>query len=255
MGPAILRRGNPPALRPRSALGGGFTHRRNRPAIANHREGDAKAASASRFGAQTVERLGVAFEASSQPMLIADDDRRWVTGNGAAAELLGLTREQLPWRSMDDFAPSDERRRLADQWDAFLKGGEAEGLYELYLADSGPLPVEFSAIANIMPSRHLATFIPLDGDSTASRQTLLDKQMTWKPVAPESRRLPLTGRESEVLALVASGMRGADIAEHLFLVPETVKSHIQNAMTKLDTHTRAHAVAVALVTEQIAWEG
>ena len=49
--------------------------------------------------------------------------------------------------------------------------------------------------------------------------------------------------------------RGADIAEHLFLVPETVKSHIQNAMTKLDTHTRAHAVAVALVTEQIAWEG
>jgi hypothetical protein len=35
--------------------------------------------------------------------------------------------------------------------------------------------------------------------------------------------------------------------------PETIKSHVQNAMTKLGAHTRAHAVAIALVTGKIVW--
>jgi DNA-binding CsgD family transcriptional regulator len=44
------------------------------------------------------------------------------------------------------------------------------------------------------------------------------------------------------------------MAELLFLSPETVKSHVHNAMGKLGVHTRAHAVAIALVTGQITWE-
>ena len=32
---------------------------------------------------------------------------------------------------------------------------------------------------------------------------------------------------------------------------ETVRSHVQNALSKLGAHTRAHAVAIALVTGQI----
>ena len=56
------------------------------------------------------------------------------------------------------------------------------------------------------------------------------------------------------MTLVASGLQSGDIAERLFLSPETVKSHVHNAMGKLGAHTRAHAVAIALVTGQIAWE-
>jgi hypothetical protein len=33
--------------------------------------------------------------------------------------------------------------------------------------------------------------------------------------------------------------------------PETIKSHVQNAMTKLGAHTRAHAVAISLRDGQI----
>jgi hypothetical protein len=43
------------------------------------------------------------------------------------------------------------------------------------------------------------------------------------------------------------------MAGRLFLSPETIKTHVQNAMTKLSAHTRAHAVAIALVTGQIIW--
>ena len=63
--------------------------------------------------------------------------------------------------------------------------------------------------------------------------------------------MPLTEREREVLELVARGLRGGAIAQHLVLSPETIKSHVQNAMTKLGAHTRAHAVAIALGTGQI----
>jgi PAS domain-containing protein len=45
-------------------------------------------------------------------MLIADDQRRWVTGNGAACDLLGIAREEIPWRTMDEFTPPSERKRL-----------------------------------------------------------------------------------------------------------------------------------------------
>lgn len=56
------------------------------------------------------------------------------------------------------------------------------------------------------------------------------------------------------MTLVASGLQSGEMAERLFLSPETVKSHVQNAMGKLGSRTRAHAVAIALVTGQISWE-
>ncbi len=188
-------------------------------------------------------------------MLIADDQRRWVTGNAAACDLLGIAREELPWHTMDDFAAPDERKRLAGQWGAFLASGGAEGWYQLYIPDRGPLPVEFSATANVMPGRHLSVFIPPDEASTAQAKGALAHEPTWAPVAVEgSGRLQLSEREREVMALVASGHQSGDIAEQLFLSPETVKSHVHNALGKLGAHTRAHAVAIALVTGQITWE-
>ncbi len=66
-------------------------------------------------------------------------------------------------------------------------------------------------------------------------------------------RLTLTKRESEVMTLAASGAQTADMAHRLFLSQDTIKSHIQNAMSKLGARTRTHAVAIALVTGQIAW--
>ena len=113
-------------------------------------------------GLQAAARLRIAFERSRHPMLIADDQRRWVTGNNAACDLLGVPAEEIPWRTMDEFTPPAERRRLEEQWAAFLASGGAEGWYQLYVPNRGPLPVEFSATANVLPARHLSVFIPPD---------------------------------------------------------------------------------------------
>lgn len=207
-------------------------------------------------GPQAATRLRTALERSRHPMLIADDQRRWVTGNAAACELLGIERDEIPWRTMDDFTAPNERKRLEEQWGAFLSSGGAEGWYQLYVPDRGPVPVEFSATANVLPARHLSVFIPPDEASTSAQATsALDREVTWAPVAVEGRgRLQLSEREREIMTLVASGLQSGDIAERLFLSPETVKSHVHNALGKLGAHTRAHAVAIALVTGQITWE-
>jgi DNA-binding NarL/FixJ family response regulator len=117
------------------------------------------------------------------------------------------------------------------------------------------VPVEFSATANVLPARHLSVFIPSEEGSAEQVKSSSAREETWAPVTVEgSGRLQLTEREREVMTLVASGLQSGDIAERLFLSPETVKSHVHNALGKLGAHTRAHAVAIALVTGQITWE-
>ena len=55
----------------------------------------------------------------------------------------------------------------------------------------------------------------------------------------------LSPRETDVLALVALGCSNAESARRLALRPETVKSYLGSAMTKLDAHTRLEAVVAA----------
>ncbi len=217
--------------------------------------GDGDMAPAFAPEAQAAMRLRTAFERSRHPMLIADDQRRWVTGNSAACELLGISREEIPWHTMDDFTPPSERQRLEEQWQAFLASGGAEGWYQLYVPDRGPVPVEFSATANVLPARHLSVFIPPDEATAEQAKGSSSREIAWAPVvAGSGGRRQLSEREREVMTLVASGLQSGDIAERLFLSPETVKSHVHNALGKLGAHTRAHAVAIALVTGQISWE-
>jgi DNA-binding CsgD family transcriptional regulator len=56
----------------------------------------------------------------------------------------------------------------------------------------------------------------------------------------------LTPREREITALLASGLDGREIAEQLVLSPETVRTHIRNAMERSGARTRAHLIAIAL---------
>jgi DNA-binding NarL/FixJ family response regulator len=56
----------------------------------------------------------------------------------------------------------------------------------------------------------------------------------------------LTGREREILALLADGLSNLDVAGKLFISQETVKSHVRHILTKLEADTRTHAVAIAL---------
>ncbi|MFI5123000.1 MAG: LuxR C-terminal-related transcriptional regulator [Vicinamibacteria bacterium] len=70
--------------------------------------------------------------------------------------------------------------------------------------------------------------------------------------AQSAGRVALTRREREILGALAEGMSGAQIAEKLVLSPETVRTHVRNAMAKLGASTRSQAVALALQHHEIA---
>jgi ATP/maltotriose-dependent transcriptional regulator MalT len=67
---------------------------------------------------------------------------------------------------------------------------------------------------------------------------------------PEAITVPgtqqtLSSREVEVLRLIASGASNADIAEHLVISPNTVKTHIRKVLAKVGAANRAQAVVAA----------
>jgi LuxR family maltose regulon positive regulatory protein len=57
--------------------------------------------------------------------------------------------------------------------------------------------------------------------------------------------VPLSGRELEVLQLVAAGRSNREIAEELVVTLETVKKHLSHILDKLGAANRTQAVARA----------
>jgi putative two-component system response regulator len=81
--------------------------------------------------------------------------------------------------------------------------------------------------------------------AVARGDAVAEPQPAGGPAAKRGRRLTLTPREREIVGLLAKGLSGAEIAEHLFLSPETVRTHLRNARERTGTKTRSHLVALA----------
>jgi formate hydrogenlyase transcriptional activator len=105
----------------------------------------------------------------STPILIADNDRHYREASVGASKLLGLPREKIIGRSLDDFAEPSFKPVISERWRAFLEEGEQEGTLRLVGPDGGPRDVEYTAKGNVLPIRHLlvlrdkATTTPVGG--------------------------------------------------------------------------------------------
>jgi DNA-binding NarL/FixJ family response regulator len=100
---------------------------------------------------------------------------------------------------------------------------------------------------------------PLDDLARAIRTvgaggTYVDPTLAGVLAGPQAtERLPtITKREREILRLLADGMRNEQVARQLSISPLTVRSHVENAMRKLEADTRTEAVAKALRESLIA---
>lgn len=78
------------------------------------------------------------------------------------------------------------------------------------------------------------------GDTAVSAEiasAMLDE--LTPPSAPDS---PLSGRETEILQLVADGRSTAEVAAELFISAKTVKNHLASIYSKLEVRDRTQAV-------------
>ncbi|MCX5279295.1 AAA family ATPase [Streptomyces sp. NBC_00198] len=81
----------------------------------------------------------------------------------------------------------------------------------------------------------------------AQRARLPLEHAPERPAAPAdpAAALGLTGRERDVLRLVAAGRTNRQIAEELFISPKTASVHVSNILAKLDVSGRGEAAALA----------
>ena len=162
--------------------------------------------------------LRVALARSPLAAVLLDADDRVVFANQRACSLLGLAAGGDGWeRSDTEVDVRIDERVLSgdDDW------------HQLGVTDGGAGP----------------------GDERRGK--------VWASLGPREggKDTPLTRREREILALVASGLRTEEIANELTVSPETVKSHVHNAMQKLRANTRSQAVAIAISTGQVSYAG
>lgn len=89
------------------------------------------------------------------PILLADNDRHYREASVGAGVLLGLPREKIIGRSLDDFAEPAMKPVLPELWNEFLEEGEQAGTLRLLGPDGLPREVEYTAKGNVLPVRHL----------------------------------------------------------------------------------------------------
>ena len=77
----------------------------------------------------------------STPILLADNDRNYREVSLGASKLLGLPREKIIGRCLDDFTEPVLKPAISERWRAFLEEGEQEGTFRL-VGSNGPCDVE-----------------------------------------------------------------------------------------------------------------
>jgi PAS domain S-box-containing protein len=173
------------------------------------------------------------------------------TWNSRAETLYGWSREEALGRHINDLTVPEQSRDTAEEiLAALVRGKPWQGSFKLrrkdgstftafvkdtpILADGGLVGVVGISIEIGDPELGNAVRAVVDGRGSDGR-----------------RPRTLSPREREVLAMLARGLTGEQIAARLVLSPETIRTHIRNAREKLGASTRVEAVTMALLAREI----
>jgi DNA-binding NarL/FixJ family response regulator len=129
-----------------------------------------------------------------------------------------------------------------------ISAGEAEVLDALLVGACGYLLKDARAEDIVQGVRAAAAGDSMISPSIAGRLVARLRE-AWLPAATVATALDeadLTGREVEILRLIAHGKENSVIAQELFISPKTVKNHVASILSKLEIENRIQAAVVAV---------
>jgi DNA-binding NarL/FixJ family response regulator len=183
-------------------------------------EHDVEVVGRARNGRDALERIAEL----SPPVAILDVEMPGLSGIDVARELARSSSAT----AVILYTGNSDQALLSDAVDAGARG---------YVLKEAPLSDLVRAIETVTRG---GTYVDpvLAGALTSARAT--------------GNLVQLTEREREVLRLLADGCRYEEIGKRLFISPETVRTHVRNAMGRLEAETYTQAVATALRQSLIA---
>lgn len=124
-------------------------------------------------------------------------------------------------------------RRMPPGWHSRLRQGVSAHLHACVDAEGREIPLNLVVQVELQATNELAIRV----EPASNRRDVTEV---------DGRVATLTARERAVIDLVATGNETAQIAGRLYISPETVRTHVRNAMEKVGARTRAQLVAIVL---------
>ena len=160
-----------------------------------------------------------------------------------ASERTGGLIEILALRGLALWAGSKKERAVSTLAKA-LALAEPEGYVRTFVEEGAPMGDLLSATLEARQSGRLEAAERISVSYLARLLGSVAQEAT-APAADERLPEPLSKRELEVLALIASGRPNREIAAKLFVSTSTVKTHIHRLYRKLGARSRTQAIARA----------
>ena len=205
------------------------------------------------------EVLGLfeSLERSPDPVFVTDRRNRIVFWNQSAARILGRSGEETLGLACDRLLQGSDvfgNRYCSEECPVMrmaARGEAVKGFRMTFAAGaSRSLTAEMAVLQLTLPAPEHYYLVhvvrPVDGGATPQvAPAAPPPPAAGVHQAADVRAQRLTGREVEVLGMLAAGRTTPEIAERLHIAPLTARNHIQNILEKLEVHSKSEAIAFA----------
>jgi PAS domain S-box-containing protein len=181
------------------------------------------------------------FDQSRIPMALLDRDRRYVKVNDALVNFYEYPRSELLGTVADSMVV--DAGGIDTRWQQLVRTNQLYGERVIAHANGSQLHVAYAAHSMTLGERWRALVVTLSARFQSGGPELIGAAPIERARGAGST---LTKREREVVRLLALGSTTRQVAAGLSLSPETIRSHVRNAMAKTGARTRAQLVALVL---------
>ena len=210
------------------------------------------------FDSSLAIMVGVALEphVGTANMIGTTDERLFIDRVSPGSEgLIGYTPAELLGQPIVDFVPEGNVIDLLEVFDQASSSYEgASRIVPVRVKSGDVLPCEV-LVVSLLPAPSNAFAFIADGvqllPTTATAQQRFARQLggLWDPAAARANGDPLgvgqmTGRELEIVTLLASGHRVPSISQRLFLSQSTVRSHLSTIFRKFEVRSQSELLDV-----------